>query len=90
MAYDEALWATPSAAFACAWDTGRAATLQQPLETLTYYGRATAKLGDHELYAEVTGSDATSAKRFSNNQYSGKRYDIADSLSAERIDGSDL
>jgi iron complex outermembrane recepter protein len=71
LAYDEQLWATPSAAFACAWDTGRAATLQQPLETLTYYGRATAKLGDHEIYAEVTGSDATSAKRFSNNQYSG-------------------
>jgi iron complex outermembrane receptor protein len=70
LAYDEQLWATPSAAFACAWDTGRAAILQQPLETLTYYGRATAKLGDHEIYAEVTGSDATSAKRFSNNQYS--------------------
>jgi iron complex outermembrane receptor protein len=71
MAYDEQLWAVPSAAFACAWDTGRAAILQQPLETLTYYGRATAKLGEHEIYAEITGSDATSAKRFSNNQYTG-------------------
>ncbi len=71
LAYDEQLWANPTAQYACAWDTGRAATLQQPLQTLTYYGRATAKLGDHEIYAEITGSDANSAKRFSNNQYSG-------------------
>ena len=71
MAYDDQLWANTSARFACAWDTGRAAVLQQPLETLTYYGRATAKLGDHQFYAEITGSDADSSKRFSNNQYSG-------------------
>jgi iron complex outermembrane recepter protein len=71
MAYDEVLWAIPGARYACAWDTGRAATLQQPLETLTYYGKATLALGDHRISAEVTGSDADSAKRFSNNQYSG-------------------
>lgn len=71
MAYDDQLWANPGARLACAWDTGRAAVLQQPIETLTYYGRAAARLGDHEIFAELTGSDATSAKRFSNNQYSG-------------------
>ena len=71
MAYDEVLWAIPGARYACAWDTGRAATLQQPLETLTYYGKATLALGEHRISAEVTGSDADSAKRFSNNQYSG-------------------
>ena len=71
LAYDEQLWAIPSARFACAWDTGRAAVLQQPLNTLTYYGRATVKAGDHQFFAEITGSDADSAKRFSNNQYSG-------------------
>lgn len=70
MAYNEQLWAVPSARFACAWDTGRAATLQQPIDTLTYYARATVQLGEHQLYAEVTGSDADSSKRFSNNQYS--------------------
>ena len=70
MAYDEVLWAIPGARFACAWDTGQAATLQQPLQTLTYYGKATLALGDHRISAEVTGSDADSAKRFSNNQYS--------------------
>jgi iron complex outermembrane recepter protein len=69
-AYDEVLWNTPSARFACAYDTGRAATLQQPIETLTYYGRGTARFGEHEFFAEITGSDAQSAKRFSENQYS--------------------
>ena len=71
MAYDDALWANATARFACSWDTGRAAVLQQPINTLTYYGRATLALGSHRVFAEVTGSDADSAKRFSNNQYSG-------------------
>ncbi len=70
-AYDEQLWASPANRFACAWDTGRAAVLQQPQNTLTYYGRATIAIGDHRISAEVTGSDAHSAKRFSNNQYTG-------------------
>lgn len=69
--YDEQLWANPSAAFACAWDTGRAAVIQQPIQTLTYYGRAVGRiLDEHEISFEVTGSDADSAKRFSNAQLS--------------------
>jgi iron complex outermembrane receptor protein len=68
--YDAVLWAAPSSALACAWDTGRAATIQQPVDTLTYYGRATARVaGRHEVYAELTGSDANSTKTFSSNQY---------------------
>ncbi len=70
MAYDEVLWSVPDARFACSWDTGRAAVLQQPLQTLTFYGKATLALGDHRLAAEITGSDADSKKRFSHNQYS--------------------
>jgi iron complex outermembrane receptor protein len=66
--YDELLWDLPGAAYACAWDTGRAAVLQQPIETITYFGRASAQFGRHEAYAEVSGSTADSAKRFSNVQ----------------------
>lgn len=66
--YDNQLWATPNAALACAWDTGRAAVLQQPLETLTWLGRGVVRFGEHELTVEATGSDATAAKRFSNVQ----------------------
>lgn len=71
LAYDSELWANTPATFACAWDTGRAAILQQPIETLTYYGKATVALGDHRVSAELTGSDADSSKQFSSNQYSG-------------------
>lgn len=70
MAYDEVLWSVPGAKYACSWDTGRAAVLQQPLQTLTFYGKATLALGDHRVAAEITGSDADLKKRFSNNQYS--------------------
>ena len=70
-AYDEQLWNIPGARFACAYDTGRVAVLQQPVETLTYYGRGAVRFGSHELFAELTGSDADSAKRFSENQYTG-------------------
>lgn len=71
MPYDEVLWAAPSAGYACAWDTGRAAALQQPIETLTYYGRGIISLGGgHEISAEITGSSAKSAKSFSNAQIS--------------------
>ncbi len=76
LAYDEQLWANPSARFACAYDTGRAAVIQQPLETLTYYSRATVNFGRHQLSAELTGSDATSAKRFSENQYSANNTSL--------------
>jgi len=69
--YDEVLWAVPTAQYACAWDTGRAATLQQPIQTLTYYGRGVVRLGgSNELSLEITGSNANSSKLFSANQYS--------------------
>ena len=70
MNYDSVLFGVPTAALACSWDTARAATIQQPINTLTYYGRATGRIGKNEIYAEVTGSDAKSSKIFSNNQYS--------------------
>jgi iron complex outermembrane receptor protein len=92
MAYDYQLWVNNTARYACAWDTGRAAILQQPLETLTYYGRATVKLGEHQLSAEFTGSDASSSKQFSANQYSGNTtttplYYPLNSLTADTYNG---
>lgn len=67
-AYDTRLWNFPEAEFACAWDTGRAAVLQQPIETLNFVSRGVLQLGSHQIAAEVTGSKADSAKRFSNLQ----------------------
>jgi iron complex outermembrane recepter protein len=66
--YDDLLWDFPQAQFACAWDTGRAAVLQQPLKNLNFVGRGTMKFGEHLVALELTGSKVDSAKRFSNLQ----------------------
>ena len=68
--YDEKLWDTASAAFGCAYDTGRAAVLQQPVKNSSFVTRAAFKVGSHELFAEVVGSNTEVAKRFSPNQIS--------------------
>jgi iron complex outermembrane receptor protein len=78
MDYDYALWNTPSAYYACSWDTGRAAVIQQPLKTLTYYGRGVVRIGgQHELSVEITGSDAKSAKSFSNAQLTANTTNLS-------------
>lgn len=70
-AYDERLWATPSAKYGCAWDTGRAAAIQQPVENLSAVARASFKLNDSlTLFGEFIGADVTTKKTFSPNQIS--------------------
>jgi iron complex outermembrane receptor protein len=69
-AYDEKLWDTASAAYGCAWDTGRAAVLQQPVKSNNGLARATFKMGEHQLFAELVGSQTTVRKSFSPNQVS--------------------
>jgi iron complex outermembrane receptor protein len=77
MAYDFALYNTPTAFYACAWDTGRAAVLQQPIDTLTYFGRGVLRIGNgHDISLEVTGSDASSAKIFSHPQLSANTSNL--------------
>lgn len=69
-AYDERLWDTPAAAYGCAWDTGRAAVLQQPVRNSNALARATFNAGQHQLYAEAVGSRVEVRKSFSPNQVS--------------------
>jgi iron complex outermembrane receptor protein len=66
--YDAVLWASPAAAYGCAWDTGRAAVLQQPVDTNNFVARGTFRLGEHQLVAEYFASRVDSAKSFSANQ----------------------
>jgi iron complex outermembrane receptor protein len=68
--YDEKLWDSATAAYGCAWDTGRAAVLQQPVKSQNFVARATIQLGGHQLFAEAVGSNTEVAKRFSPNQIS--------------------
>jgi len=71
--YQEVLWGTVSAAghgkYGSAWDTGRAAVLQQPVQNTNFVGRGTFKLGQHILTAEAVIGRSESTKSFSPNQW---------------------
>nr|WP_187362464.1 TonB-dependent receptor [Massilia rubra] len=69
-AYADKLWDTPSGGLGCAWDTGRAAVLQQPVKNSNFVTRATMRRGGHEFFAELVGAKTEVAKRFSPNQVS--------------------
>ncbi|MFN5166077.1 MAG: TonB-dependent receptor domain-containing protein [Pseudomonadota bacterium] len=68
--YEETLWASAASKYGCAWDTGRAAVLQQPVKNTNLVARGTLKLGSHLLIGEAVLGTSESAKRFSNNQIS--------------------
>jgi iron complex outermembrane receptor protein len=69
-AYDEVLWATPNAKWGCAWDTGRAAVIQQPSKSTNAVLRGTLALGEHQVFAEFVGARVVTDKSFSPNQIS--------------------
>jgi len=68
--YDEKLWDVAASKWACAWDTGRAAVLQQPVTNTNLVLRGTLKLGEHLMFGEVVAGKSESAKSFSPNQVS--------------------
>jgi iron complex outermembrane receptor protein len=72
--YEELLWGTTSATghgkYGSAWDTGRAATLQQPVKNTNFVGRGSFKLGEHLLTLEAVLGRSDSTKSFSPNQWS--------------------
>jgi iron complex outermembrane receptor protein len=55
-AYDYKIWDVASSKYACAWDTGHAAVLQQPVTNDNFVSRATFKVGEHQVFAELVGS----------------------------------
>ncbi|MGZ5199751.1 MAG: TonB-dependent receptor domain-containing protein [Telluria sp.] len=69
-AYDAKLWNDATTAYGCAWDTGRAAVLQQPVHNDNGVVRATFQHGEHQMFVELVGSDVRVAKSFSPNQIS--------------------
>ena len=70
-AYDERLWASPGSKWSCAWDTGRAAVIQQPVTNTNGVARVVFKLNDTtSLFAEGVAAKVTSQKEFSPNQIS--------------------
>lgn len=69
--YDEVLWASPASKYGSAWDTGRAAVIQQPVKNKNLVARGTFKIAErHRLTAEVVAGRSESNKSFSPNQWS--------------------
>ena len=69
--YDERIWAAgASAQFGCAYDTGKAGVITQPVKNTNFVTRGTLKLGEHLLAAEAVIGRSESNKVFSENQIS--------------------
>ncbi len=74
--YQELLWSTEAALvtanakYGSAWDTGRAAVLQQPVKNTNFIGRGSYLLGKHLIAAEAVIGRSDSSKSFSPNQWS--------------------
>ena len=84
--YDDKIWASPGASFACAWDYGRARTIQQPVTTMQGIGRATFKIGEnHEFFAEFMGSNVKSKRVFEAQQISSSVNASATQLDAYEL-----
>ncbi|PNS09699.1 TonB-dependent receptor domain-containing protein [Solilutibacter silvestris] len=87
--YDANIWASPSASFACAWDYGRARTIQQPVKTLQAIGRATFRIGEHhEFFAEFMASKVTSKRQFEAQQLSTSINASATQLDAYELNAN--
>ncbi len=69
--YDELLWNSPASKYGSAWDTGRAAVIQQPVTNTNLVARGTFKLAEkHRLIVEGLFGRSESNKSFSPNQWS--------------------
>jgi iron complex outermembrane recepter protein len=76
-AYDVLLWDAPNAKYGCAWDTGKAATLQQPVQNITGTARGVFKVSEAlSLFAEGTASEVKTKKSFSNVQVTSNNFQI--------------
>src|SRR5436190_12570826 len=68
--YDEVLWASAASKYGSAWDTGRAAVIQQPVKNTNVVLRGTFQLAErHRLFVEGVGGRSRSNKSISPNQW---------------------
>lgn len=68
--YDEVLWNSAASKYGSAWDTARAAVLQQPVKNINVVTRATFKLAErHQVFVEGVAGRSESTKSFAPNQW---------------------
>lgn len=83
--YAETLWngslaTAETAKYACAYDTGDAVVLQQPVKNLNFISKGTFNFGEHQLTIEATASKVNATKRFSEPQLSSNTTSPYNSL----------
>ena len=84
--YDEVLWASPASKYGSAWDTGRAAVIQQPVKNTNVVLRSTFRLLEkHRLTAEIVGGRSVSNKSFSPNQWSSSATATTTALDGKTV-----
>ena len=87
--YDDKVWASPGASFGCAWDYGRARTIQQPVDSVQAIGRATFKFNDnHQFFAEFMASQVSSTRQFEAQQISSSVNASATQLDAYELNAT--
>jgi iron complex outermembrane receptor protein len=84
--YDELLWASPASRYGSAWDTGRAAVIQQPVTNTNLVLRGTYQfLEKHRLTGEFVAGRSESNKSFSPNQWSSSATATTTALDGKTI-----
>jgi iron complex outermembrane receptor protein len=69
--YDELLWNSAASKYGSAWDTGRAAVIQQPVKNTNLVTRGTFQIApQHRLFVEGVFGRSVSNKSFAPNQWS--------------------
>lgn len=86
--YDEVLWNSPASKYGSAWDTGRAAVIQQPVKNTNIVARGTFKLADrHQVFVEGVFGRSESNKSFSPNQWTSSTVAMTTALDGRtRVD----
>jgi iron complex outermembrane receptor protein len=84
--YDELLWSSPASKYGSAWDTGRAAVIQQPVKNKNLVLRGTFQVADkHRLTTEFVAGRSESNKSFSPNQWSSSATATTTALDGKTV-----
>ncbi len=84
--YDELLWNSPASKYGSAWDTGRAAVIQQPVKNTNLVTTGRFKIADkHLLTLEGVFGRSKSNKSFSPNQWSSSTAATTTALDGKTV-----
>ncbi|MEY2878358.1 MAG: hypothetical protein RLZZ15_738 [Verrucomicrobiota bacterium] len=84
--YDEVLWQSPASKYGSAWDTARAAVIQQPVKNTNLVLHGVVKIAEkHRLLADAVFGRSTSNKSFAPNQWTSSATATATALDGRTV-----